>query len=209
MGAKLLEVLKEEISKIKTPKMQEFCKDILTKCNDLNAVGPASASGKYHPLQDLGDQGLIRHTKTVVYISEILMRCLEQYDKPEEWDVVYVSCILHDMCKFKDTLEHIEADHPVAMGKMIREYISEKGVEEPLFERVAKCVDSHHSRWNEIKEYPKNKFEKPKVVSTMPTPRTMEQYLVVYSDLVAACMDLPEFFITQREEAIKQLRTAH
>ena len=46
MGRKLIRALGYEIGKIKTPELQWFVKQILFKCSDKNAIGPASSSGK-------------------------------------------------------------------------------------------------------------------------------------------------------------------
>lgn len=199
MGKLLLETFEKEISRVKTDKMRDFYKAILQKCDDLNATGSASSSGKYHPIQDLGKYGLYRHSITVAKFAEIMMRSIPLYDDDENWDIVYVAALLHDMCKYDSEVnggKHTNDYHPVAMAKVIRDFNEE--LNDSSFERVAKAIETHHSRWNALRK-PWND------ISEMPEPEDLEQYILIFSDLSAASSDLPEFLFEQKEESVKYM----
>lgn len=198
MGNILLKTFEKEITTIKTDKMRDFYKAILESCDDLNATGAASSSGKYHPIQDLGKFGLYRHSITVAKFAEIMMRSVPLYDDDENWDIVYVAALLHDMDKYDSNVDegsHTVNYHPVAMAKRIRDFNTEN---DASFERVAKAIETHHSRWGALKE-PWNGIE------TMPEPEDLENYILVFADLCAANSELPEFLETQKDDAVKYL----
>ena len=59
MGKKLLAVFDQDLKVgVRDPLMSEIAKAILKECDDLNATEAASSSGKYHPIADLGKEGL-------------------------------------------------------------------------------------------------------------------------------------------------------
>ena len=66
MGKKLLAVFDQDVKVgVRDPLMSEIAKAILKECDDLNATEAASSSGKYHPIADLGKEGLVRHSLLV------------------------------------------------------------------------------------------------------------------------------------------------
>jgi hypothetical protein len=181
MGQLLIKALDTEIKNLKTDKVRNFVKEVLESCNDANAVGPASASGKYHPTSDLGEGGLIRHTKIVCRNVATLLRTLPNYDTDSNWDVVYASAILHDMCKFtSDDVTESNMAHPVDMAAKIRELNKEKDAD---FERIADNVSKHMSRWNDVYKYVDGKQV---FVKKMPTPTNVENLLVSFADMIGS-----------------------
>lgn len=179
MGRLLLKALETEINKIKTEHLKTITKKILMSCSDENAHQPASSSGKYHPQSDLGEGGLIRHTKIVCRNIETIMRMWPGYDDDFHWDIPYISCILHDMCKYTEKGQvHSHQDHPLKMAEKIKSFnISElsdskSGIIDNSVEltdslntavsQIAENVSAHMSRWNtdrdgnEIGKLPKN-----------------------------------------------------
>lgn len=184
MGQKLVDAFQNEIGKIKTEKMKKMAIGVLQECNDANAVGAASASGKYHPEHDLGEGGLVRHTKCVCINAETLLSSMPYYDDPVKWDRVYVAALLHDMCKFlNDDLSHSNGAHPVDCAALISYYNSMFGGDDTDIEQCAKNVACHMSRWNQVMDY----STKPATVKdTMPTPANLEESLVSFADLIAS-----------------------
>jgi len=170
MGRRLLKELETELNKIKNPELKILTKQILLDCSDFNCDMGASSSGKYHPEFDLGPGGLIRHTKTTCRSIETIMKMWPQYDGTN-WDIPYISMILHDMCKYtKLNQEHSHQDHPLLMAEKIRSFkptsqgdwfLDYKELAENL-EKIAQNVETHMSRWdtdrdeNKIGEKPKN-----------------------------------------------------
>lgn len=224
MGMKLLSALNADIdTNVKTKLYQDVTKHIIGLCDDLNATEPASSSGKYHPIADLGYQGLIRHSRMVAELSNIMMRALPQYDSVLDHDIVYISAILHDLCKYTsvpgEEKINTNSDHPTKMMELVRKASKEfveslesagtfKMTDEQKtrfvadWERIATNIGSHMSRWNEIKDYSSGK---PKIVGYNPLPTTFEQYIIVFADLISANATLPELMFDMKNEAVGYL----
>jgi hypothetical protein len=174
--------MKPEVDKIRYIEIQKFVKAILLKCDDTNATGSASSSGKYHPSHELGEGGLVRHAKSVARNVERMLQCMPQYDGDEEWSIVYGAAILHDFCKYKKDQKFTQEDHPRLMADMIRDMAAHDerfgwapGTD--YTDRMADCVASHMSRWNKLK-YMKG--------DDLQTPRNPEQMILPYADMLAS-----------------------
>ena len=215
MGKKLVEILTPDLeANVPNSILKQMAIDALEKCDDLNAIEPASSTGKYHPIADLGYQGLIRHSRMVAKVASIMIRGNPEFDgiKGQE---VYIAGLLHDMCKYaKDENSikvHTRFDHPTAMATLFTESAKEtvkKLNEEKHFEgeilnqlkdtiqNISGMIASHMSRWNTSK-YAEG--------VELPLPTTMGQWILSYADLVAANSDLPETMFEFKEEAVKYL----
>lgn len=173
MGQKVVDALKTEIDKLKTDKIRDFVKKVLLEeVYDTNAEGPASSSGKYHPKCDLGEGGLVRHTKIVCRNVETLMQAVPLYDDDENWDAVYAAAILHDMCKFREDLAHSWLSHPIDMSSIIRRL---NVTADKTIERIASNVETHMSR-----------FTTSGTESPLPLPKNPENMLIPYADMIAS-----------------------
>lgn len=197
MGKKLLEEFKTEIDSFKTEKIKNFVIQLLEKCSDMNAVKPASSTGKYHPISDLGDRGLIRHSKMVAKLTEIMVRSIPQYDNDLDHDIIMAAALVHDMGKFDEEFgEHSLNAHPIYLSAKIREMNKDNDKD---IERIASIVETHMSRWNDISKRPWNGH------TELPLPTSIEQYIVVFADLISANATLPEYMQELKEEAVKAL----
>lgn len=156
MGRRLIQALSSELEKIRNQELKTLTKKILLDCCDYCCDTPASSTGKYHPISDLGSSGLVRHTKIVCRNVETILKMFPQYDGLD-WDLPYISAILHDMCKYTEkNQEHSHQNHPLLMGEKIRKF--KPTTQEGWFldytelaanlERIAICTESHMSRWD-------------------------------------------------------------
>lgn len=217
MGNKLVAAYKDYVTEsIKTGQIKDLVLEILKAGDDLNATEPASSSGKYHPIADLGKGGLVRHSIMVAEVAGILMRSRPLYDKKEDrstydHDVVIASAILHDICKY-ETPEaggkiHTNFDHPIkaaqlikTVGEKMQKNYEDLGVKDfnfiSLSVRIASNVMTHMSRWNTSKYEPGVE---------LPLIENEEQRIISDADLIAASSGLPELMISFREEAVKEL----
>ena len=207
MGKKLVEAYDAYLrSNIKTVGIYTLCRRVLEKGDDLNATEPASSSGKYHPIADLGEGGLVRHSIMVAEVAKILMRSRPLYDNEFDHDVVVISAVLHDVCKYEmphdGSKVHTNFTHPTKAAELIKIAGEELSKEDPNFNyietsvRVAKNVMSHMSRWNTSKYAFGVK---------LPQVEDEEQRIISDSDLIAANATLPETMNTFREMAIKTM----
>jgi hypothetical protein len=170
VGRRLVSAFKVELSKIKSDDLRKITKDILLKCNDYCVDMPASSTGKYHPAFDAGTGGLIRHIKVVCRNVETFLLMMPQYDGPE-WDIPYIAAILHDCAKYtKKDQQYSHEEHPNLVATIIRQF------DHPFIERIAKCAETHMSRWNTCRHSKE----------VMPTPKNMEHMIVAMADMIAA-----------------------
>lgn len=210
MGAKLVEAYDTYLrSNITSVGVYTLCRKVLELGDDLNATEAASSSGKYHPIADLGEGGLVRHSITVAEVAKILMRSRPLYDKKEDGstydsDVVIVSAVLHDVCKYDSNdsgKTHTNFDHPIKAAELVKKAAEELGMigdfdPKPTAERIAKNIASHMSRWNTSKYNPGIE---------LPLVEDEEQRIISDADLIAANAQLPETMIVFREQAIKTM----
>lgn len=89
--------LYSHLPKIQDAEIREFAREVLDNVPEGFWKTPCSGTGKYHPLENQGEAGLIRHLIKCIYVAEDLCRYfnLSQEDK----DIVLAGTILHDIKK--------------------------------------------------------------------------------------------------------------
>jgi len=173
MGRRILNCFKTEIEKIKTEYLRIDCKALLMECSDYICDAPASSSGKYHPPWSNGVGGLLRHTRAVCKLTELMLQQDPKYDNDIEWDIIYIGALLHDMKKYTEKdQKYIHNEHAIMMGDAIRSKFADS-IYWPL---IADIVDTHMSRWHTDKNG--KELGKP--------PTKPEHYIVAYADYLCA-----------------------
>jgi len=90
-------MLEKEIGKIKDRYIRAFVESALAKADPKFWLAPASSTGKYHPPEDMGAGGLIRHVqKGVIVVEQFASRA--KFDDLES-DMALAAFLLHDICK--------------------------------------------------------------------------------------------------------------
>jgi len=146
-----METFKEELSLLVNPGIKEFTIECIKRSPDYIFENcPSSSSGKYHPLEELGADGTILHTKKVFALAYELSRAL---DCEEYRDEICAASLLHDMAK--QGLEksgHTLRDHPQIMAKLVADIYNEsfkdKIPKEAAF-RIYYGVFYHYGPWTE------------------------------------------------------------
>jgi HD superfamily phosphohydrolase YqeK len=137
-----------ELSGIKDEKLKKFVENILDGTGDWFYHDPASTSGKYHPKYALGDGGLMRHTKAVVYWVRELWRT-ELFDVTErQCELLSAAAILHDIRKHTATGSYI-ANHARASYNLVME-VQEKNpdlLSKSEAQYIADAVSTHMGVW--------------------------------------------------------------
>ena len=120
-----LELFKDELELINKPIIREFVEECLTQAPDYVFEDcPSSSSGKYHPIEELGADGTIIHTKKVFAVAYELSR---GYDVEHHRDEICASALLHDMVKQGLTRTgHTIKTHPQLMSKFAADIYREK-----------------------------------------------------------------------------------
>jgi len=113
-----IELFKEELALISAPEVREFTEECVKLAPDYVFEDcPSSTSGKYHPVEELGPDGTILHTRKVVALAYELSRAL---DCENHRDEICAAALLHDMMKQGPTKTgHTVKEHPQLMAKFI------------------------------------------------------------------------------------------
>lgn len=137
-----------ELSDISDNKVREFAKKMIEEADDYFFIVPASSSGKYHPSFDLGDGGLVRHTRCVVYYGECISESFNF--NARQRDMMIVSALAHDIKKQGDGVgKHTVIEHPILAADYlmrIAKEVPDAFTEEELYV-MAHAVRSHMGKW--------------------------------------------------------------
>lgn len=138
---------------------------------------PASTSGKYHPLNELGPDGTILHTKKVCRVAVHLCRGLGCESSRDE---IISACIIHDLRKqglYRSG--HTVKIHPDLGAKLVTEVQeATQLLSDKSFTIIRDSVGYHYGPWS-INPWikPLNEY-------------TMEELTVYMSDYVASKRDI-------------------
>jgi hypothetical protein len=154
-----LAVFKSELELILDPIVLEFTKLCLSEVDEYVFVDcPASSSGKYHPISELGADGTIIHTKKVVTVAYELCRGLgcENYR-----DEIISACIIHDLLKQGKTKSgHTQKNHPALAANLVESVQGLTGLlSDESFSIIKNAVGFHYGLWStkdwlkDLKEY--------------------------------------------------------
>lgn len=130
---------------------------------------PASSSGRFHPLHDQGDGGLIRHLVAVARVLNYIFE-LEQFNSrftDREVDLMRVAALVHDGRKSGEQVDYEKSkstkfEHPMLMAQAVRKH---KGsyLTDAEIEIIASSVEAHMGQWNTSK---RASFDLPKPTNT-------------------------------------------
>jgi len=119
-----LVLFKDELNLISNSNIKEFVEECLKRAPDYVFEDcPSSSSGKYHPIEELGPDGNIIHTKKVFALAYELSRGL---DCEHHRDEICAAALLHDLVK--QGLEksgHTVRNHPKLMADFMAEIYKE------------------------------------------------------------------------------------
>lgn len=108
---------------------------------------PASSTGKYHPITELGPDGTILHTKKVVTVAYELCRGLECEDLRDE---ILSSCLIHDLLKQGVTRSgHTLKNHPRLAADLVEQVQRDTQlINEDSYNIIRGCVGYHYGPWS-------------------------------------------------------------
>lgn len=168
------EVFKNELELIGNDRIREFTKLCIMYAPDYFFTDcPASTTGKYHPLNEIGWDGTIIHTKKVFNIAYSLTRGL---DIENNRDLVLAGCLIHDLVKkgWKGG-QWTQKNHPMLAAELVE--IIQKDtqlLEDSEFEIIRNSVFYHYGPWT-TKEHKKDISD-----------YTLEELCVYISDYIAS-----------------------
>lgn len=153
---------------------------------------PASSSGKYHPVTDLGEGGLVRHS---LMVYRVALDLLTQNDITDNTycDMAKFAALFHDCCKAgtqDEPAPNTVHKHPTLAVILLSEFTMDFEMTETLMSMLTKicmAIETHMGRWTTSKY---SSIELPK-------PQTALERLVHTADYIASrkyCLYDEEFF---------------
>lgn len=142
------EVFKAELDLIGDLTIREFTRLCIVAAPDYYFTDcPASSTGKYHPLNELGADGTIIHTKKVVTVAYDLCRGLNCEGNR---DLIISACIIHDLRKQGLTKSgHTTKSHPDLAAKLVDEVQeATQMLDQYSYSTIRNCVGFHYGLWS-------------------------------------------------------------
>ena len=183
-----------EIGDIKDADLKAFATELIANADDYFFVVPASSSGKYHPPFDLGDGGLVRHTRLVAYMARSLAEsyCFSDYDT----DCLIVAALAHDIKKQGNgDTGHTVWDHPILAMHYVQEIYGKTNFNVPAdtIEKICNAVSSHMGKWGNEPRFCKGN-------TPLPMPVTEFDKALQAADYVASRKEITDFKFRDTEE---------
>lgn len=175
------EEFKKELNLLKSNRLMEVVKDYLDKVvPECFWINHASSSGKYHPAIDLGDGGLVRHTRMCVEIASELLELSMFSMLRINSDCIIAALLIHDTMKFGDGEENTRHDHPILASVKFMEH-AKKCTDFDLnlkldTEIICSMVESHMGQWTTSAYSP----------IILPEPKTEGERFVHLCDYIAS-----------------------
>ena len=139
-----------ELKRIFNKKIREFTRLCITQAPDYIFIDcPSSSSGKFHPLDELGPDGLIIHTKKIFTLAYEMVKGMACEDNR---DIVLAASIIHDLRKqgVGGGCGHTHKDHPAYGVKLIDEIQEATQLLTAEQHKIIRnCVGYHYGPWSE------------------------------------------------------------
>lgn len=183
-----LKLFANELGDIEGAALKQFAENLITNAPDYFFTVAASSSGKYHPSFDLGNGGLVRHTRCVVFFAECVAESMDfnSHDK----DLLIIAALAHDMIKQgpNDGYGRTVREHPEHAKNYILEKASEyKGlITEEDANKIAAAVFSHMGKWENQEPFIKGK-------APYPMPDTDVEKALQIADYIASRKEILGF----------------
>lgn len=135
-----------QLVEIRDLEIRKFTKEALDNAPEGFWITPCSGSGRYHPPENQGKGGLIRHLIKCIETAKDLCRYfrLSQEDK----DVVLSAMFLHDIKKNGDHWRH---STDMKHGLMGAKFLDKFELREPAKTEIKNCVRYHLHRFTGTK----------------------------------------------------------
>lgn len=145
-------IFASELEKVQAPLLRAMAVEALLLAPSYFWVVPASSSGKYHPVSSLGMHGLVRHVKSVFWVSEeLLSHRLYAPFSDHEKDLIRVAILLHDACKqgIEEWGTNTVTEHPLLVREHLRPDVFIQNTEgaEQDWDTICSLIETHMGIW--------------------------------------------------------------
>lgn len=183
-----IKMFANEIGDIKNEGLRKVATELIANADDYFFVVPASSSGKYHPQFDLGDGGLVRHTRCVAYFAKAMAESFNFND--EDTDLLIIAALAHDIKKQGNNTGHTVREHPLLASDYlttIAQTFSEEVITNEQLHKICGAVVSHMGKWEGTREWVKEPKE------LYPMPETEFEKALQAADYVASRKEILGF----------------
>lgn len=134
--------LYDQAKRIKDDDIRKFTTTALDNAPKAFWIIPASSSGKYHPPEDQGEGGLVRH---LIKSGEISLELAKFYNLSEkDTDIVFAASIIHDIQKNGiPWTEHTDYTH----GLIAYNWLEQFSLKQPEKDEIRNCIRYHMAQW--------------------------------------------------------------
>lgn len=143
-----VKVFAPEIKRIYNSRVREFTRLCVTQAPDYLFIDcPASTSGKYHPVDELGPDGVIIHTKKVFTVAYELCKGTACEGNR---DLVLSACIIHDLRKQGiEPSGHTDKRHNEFAVSLVDEIHRDAPILDDYQHMIIRnCVGFHYGPWS-------------------------------------------------------------
>lgn len=142
-----INLFENELNLIQDTNIRDFAKEIIAGADEYFFHVAASSTGKYHPSLSLGEGGLVRHTRLVVFFADCIAKAFMMSER--ENDLLVLSALVHDIKKQGDgTTKYTQKDHPLLAAAYLEEtYKKHPHIPKEDLNKVQKAVRSHMGQW--------------------------------------------------------------
>ena len=161
MGHRLIEQFNDLIEVINNEELRKVVHKLLEAAPDYITVCPASSTGKYHPADEIGENGMILHIRRCATIAIEVTR-MYGWDQDAQ-DLLIAGSMLHDVYKQglptnrldkhgieMPKVKHTTKLHPIYIFDRIRDIADAWPPDDPLYQKLydlAHMCLFHEGRW--------------------------------------------------------------
>lgn len=177
----------KEIDSINDKNLKKLATEIIAYADDYFFTIPASSTGKNHPKFSLGEGGLVRHTKCVVY----MVKCLCESFNIDEYkrDMLIVAALAHDIKKQGDDgVGHTVHEHPLLAARYVCEvyFASDITILNGVVSIIADLISSHMGKWGADPKFIGDK-------TSLPMPESDCAKILQAADYIASRREILDF----------------
>lgn len=176
-----------ELNDIQDADIRAFAQKMIEEADDYFFIVPASSSGKYHPQFDLGDGGLVRHTRCVAYYAACMAESFNMSVRDK--DLLIVCGLAHDIKKQGNgNGHHTVTEHPILAADY---FVNLTAAMPNVFtaeevSKMAQAIRSHMGKWG--------------AKDGLPVPESEFDKCLQAADYIASRKDILEFNFRPTEE---------
>lgn len=181
-----------ELGAMCNDQIEEFTARMLELAPDYFYTHASSSSGKYHPEQSQGFEGLLRHTRAVVYVAMEL--CNSEDITGNDRDAIISASLLHDLCKYGiPGNKHTVHNHDYIGAYFIMAQAKKLGLQEtPKIKEILSAVANHYGRWT------KRDAGCPQKIKAYPNEYSLIDRVVHQADFIASRKSIRFDFLEDR-----------